>query len=309
VSTKSRIASAKQSSLFAEADAATGKAPSAASAISSEDHSFLAGLLRRRSGLSITAEKSHLVERRLEPIAARHGYKDVGDLLRELRQATDSLCQTVTEAMTVHDTAFFRDAATFAAFRNVILPEMMKARRRQKALRIWCAGASTGQEPYSLAMILDSTPRLAGWTVDLIASDIDSDVVARARQGIYSRFEVQRGLPIQLLARHFQQHGEDFRLASALRERVQFGAFNLLDSYSVLGRLDVIFCRNVLMYFDRQAKQDVLARLAAALAPDGYLVLGAAETVIGSSNAFAPMRKAPGVYAKTGGSHSRAALG
>ena len=307
MSIKGKFARSEQASLLPEGEAPSDE--SKANAISSEDHAFLAGLLRQRSGLSITADKSRLVERRLQPVASRHGYRDVADLLRELRQATEALCQTVTDAMTIHDTAFFRDASTFAAFRDVILPEMMKTRRRRKALRIWCAGASTGQEPYSLAMILEATPRLASWTVDLIASDIDPDIVARARQGIYGRFEVQRGLPSRLLARHFQQHGEDLRLTSALRRRVQFSVFNLLDSYDVLGCFDVIFCRNVLMYFDQQSKQDVLSRLSDALAADGYLVLGAAETVMGSSKAFAPLRTAPGVYAKTGGSHSRAAMG
>lgn len=299
-------------SQLAKADPATFPETAGGAAetgISPEDQAFLATLLRERSGLSITSERSHLVERRLEPVASRHGFKDVAELVRGLRQATETLCRTVTDAMTINDTSFFRDEEPFDCFREIMLPNFAKARRRKKTIRIWCAAASTGQEAYSLAMILDGLPQFAGWTVDIIGTDINAEIVERARDGIYSQFEVQRGLPSRMLAKHFQQHGEELRLSNAIRKRVQFRVFNLLDSYAGLDTFDVIFCRNVLMYFDQQSKQDVLKRLSDALAPDGYLVLGSAETVMGLGKNFKAMANAPGIYMKTRGQPSRAAMG
>ena len=279
------------------------------SKIRPEDQAFLAALLRRRSGLSITLERSQLVKRRLEPVASRHGFKDVAELLRELRKGTESLCQTVTDAMTINDTSFFRDQEPFDRFREIMLPNLASARQHKKTIRIWCAAASTGQEPYSLAMILDGLSDFAGWTIDIIGSDINAEIVERARDGIYTQFEVLRGLPIQMLGRHFHQRGEELQLSRAICKRVQFRVFNLLDSYAELGTFDVIFCRNVLIYFDQEAKQDVLSRLSDALAPDGYLVLGSAETVMGLAKNFAPIANASGIYVKTPGPPSRAAMG
>ena len=181
--------------------------------------------------------------------------------------------------MTTNETSFFRDKVPFDQFRDVMLPALSAARRDDSRLRIWCSAASSGQEPYSLAMIIEATAYLAGWTIDLLASDINAEMIERAKEGLYSQFEVLRGLPIQMLARHFHHEGGEWRLSSSIRSRVQFEVFNLLDSFEPLGQFDVIFCRNVLIYFDQQTKHDVLGRLADALAPDGYLVLGAAETV------------------------------
>ena len=273
------------------------------------DYAFLADFLRRRSGLSITSEKAYLIESRLKPVALRLGFKTAADLVRRLKSADESLSRVVTDAMTTNETSFFRDKVPFDQFRDVMLPALSAARRDDSRLRIWCSAASSGQEPYSLAMIIEATAYLTGWTIDLVASDINVEMIDRAKEGLFSQFEVLRGLPIQMLARHFHHEGGEWRISSSIRSRVQFEMFNLLDSLEPLGQFDVIFCRNVLIYFDQQTKRDVLCRLADALSPDGYLVLGAAETVVGSGKELQPMVNARGIYVKSGAQPPRAAAG
>ena len=277
--------------------------------LSASDYAFLADFLRRRSGLSICSEKVHLIESRLKPVALRLGFQTAADLVRRLRTADHALSRVVTEAMTTNETSFFRDKVPFDQFRDTVLPALAAARRDEARLRIWCSAASSGQEPYSLAMIIDAATSVAGWTVDLVASDISSEMVDRAREGLYSQFEVLRGLPIQMLARHFHHEGGEWRLSPAIRNRVRFEVFNLLEPFDSLGQFDVIFCRNVLIYFDQQTKHDVLSRLAQALAPDGYLVLGAAETMLGSGKGFEPLINSRGIYVKTGFQSPRAVAG
>jgi len=277
--------------------------------LTAADYSFLADFLSRRSGLSITSEKAYLIESRLKPIASRLGFKNAAELVRRLRTADETLARTVIDAMTTNETSFFRDKAPFDQFQNVMLPALLAARREEMRLRIWCSAASSGQEPYSLAMILDATAQLKGWDIDFVASDINAEMIERATDGLYSQFEVLRGLPIQMLARHFHNDGGEWRLSSSTRRRVQFHVFNLLDSFEHLGLFDVIFCRNVLMYFDQATKHDVLGRLANALAPDGYLVLGSAETVLGSGKGLELLANARGIYVKAGAQSQRAAAG
>src|SRR5262245_31928315 len=269
--------------------------------LNSADYEFLADFLRGRSGLSITSEKTYLIESRLKPVASRLGFKSATDLIRRLRNPDETLARAVIDAMTTNETSFFRDKTPFDQFRDVMLPALSVARRSEARIRAWCSAASSGQEPYSLAMIIHAMPLLMGWTIDLVASDISVEMVERAKEGLYSQFEVLRGLPIQMLARHFHHEGGEWRLSPAIRDRVRFEVFNLLDSFEPLGQFDVIFCRNVLMYFDQSIKHDVLGRLAEALAPDGYLVLGSAETVLGSGKGLEPLINANGVYVKVGG--------
>lgn len=266
--------------------------------LNAADYAFLVDFLRQRSGLSITSEKTYLIESRLKPIASRLGFKTATELVRRLRTADEALARTVTDAMTTNETSFFRDKVPFDQFHDVMLPALLKARREYAQLRIWCTAASSGQEPYSLAMIIEATAELTGWTIELIASDINSEMVERAKEGLYSQFEVLRGLPIQMLARHFHNEGGEWRLSSSIRQRVQFEVFNLIDSFEAIGKFDVIFCRNVLMYFDQAMKNDVLGRLADVLAQDGYLVLGSAETVLGSGKGLDPLVNARGIYVK-----------
>jgi chemotaxis protein methyltransferase CheR len=252
------------------------------------DFDALRQLLSRTSGLSLDAEKAYLAESRLQPIIQRLGLSDLGALVKRLLSGADpELVRDVVDAMTTNESFFFRDRVPFDNFRKVILPQLLQARKDVRRIRIWCAACSTGQEPYSLAMLLDEEAhRLTGWNVDILATDLSRSVIAAARGGVYTQFEVQRGLPISQLLRYFRQEGDRWRINEHLRSRVRFEEFNLLYDYGELGLFDVIFCRNVLIYFDVPMKQKVLNRLARIIAPDGYLVLGTAETVVGLTDAF-----------------------
>jgi len=260
---------------------------------------LLSDVVQRRAGLALAPAKTALVRSKLMPVAARFGFKSVGALLDELADEPAELAAAVTEAMTTNETSFFRDPACFDYFRDTILPALTAARADTQRLRIWCAAASTGQEPYSLAMILDEA-KLAeqGWKIDLFATDLSQLVVDRIRIGLYSQYEVERGLSPAQLARHFTRDGENWRVAERLRCMLRVRRFNLLDHYGWLGKLDVVFCRNVFLYFDHQSRLEVLMRLERALAPDGWLVLGATENASGSGRHFVPDDKTRGVYVR-----------
>lgn len=246
--------------------------------------------LNRTSGLALDAEKAYLAESRLHPVMQRLGLPDLESLVTRLSSGADQdLPREVVDAMTTNETFFFRDRVPFDNFRKIILPNLLEARKNARRIRIWCAACSTGQEPYSIAMILDEeAQRLAGWHVEILATDLSYNAVNTGREGLYSQFEVQRGLPIAQLLRYFRQDGERWRINEHLCSRVRFEVFNLLDDYADLGRFDVIFCRNVLIYFDVPTKQVVIDKMARVIASDGYLVMGAAETVVGLTNAFTP---------------------
>jgi chemotaxis protein methyltransferase CheR len=266
--------------------------------VTPEDFDYLRKLLRERSGLVLTAEKQYLAESRLLPVARKHGMGGLSDLVAKLKAAVaTTLSVDVVEAMTTNESFFFRDKIPFEHFRDTIMPALMAAREREKRIRIWCAAAATGQEPYSLAMSLKGIgPSLAGWRVEILATDISSEVLTKAKAGIYSQFEVQRGLPIQQLVKFFSKVGEAWQIAPEIRGMVQFRPLNLLNDFSSLGTFDLVFCRNVLIYFDQDTKVSVLNRLARQMPSDGFLVLGAAETVIGLTSAFKPMPDKRGLY-------------
>lgn len=240
---------------------------------------LLRDFLRARSGLSLGPEKRYLVEVRLDPVRRAFGLDSLSALVGCLRGPADpALVQAVVEAMTINETLFFRDKAPFEAIRETILPQLVKARAASRRLRIWSAAASTGQEAYSLAMILaEMTPPLAGWDVSILGTDISGAMVAKARTGTYSHFEVQRGLPIRALLRHFTRDPAGWTIAPQLRGMVTFQVFNLLDDVRRLGTFDLILCRNLLIYLDTPTKAALLRRLSGALAPDGILCLGTAE--------------------------------
>ncbi len=254
------------------------------------DFDVLRQLLNRRSGLSLDAEKAYLAESRLQPLVQQLGVAGLGELVKLLLSGShEDVERDVVEAMTTNETFFFRDRVPFDNFRKVILPHLLQARQDSRKIRIWCAACSSGQEPYSLAMLLDEEAhRLAGWSVEILATDLSRSVVNTARQGIYTQFEVQRGLPISQLLRYFRQEGERWRINEHLQSQIRFTEFNLLSDYAPLGRFNVIFCRNVLIYFDVPTKKEVLDRMAKALAPDGFFIMGAAETVIGLTDAMVP---------------------
>jgi chemotaxis protein methyltransferase CheR len=275
------------------------------------DFDALRQLLSRHSGLSLDAEKAYLAESRLQPIIERLGLNDLSALVKRLLSVGDpGLVRDVVDAMTTNETFFFRDRVPFENFRLVILPKLLQARKEMRQIRIWCAACSTGQEPYSLAMLLDEEAhKLSGWSVDILATDLSRSVIAAAREGVYTQFEMQRGLPISQLLRYFRQQGDRWRINEHLRSRIRFEEFNLLSDYGVLGRFDVIFCRNVLIYFDVPTKQNVLNRMAQVIYPDGYLILGAAETVVGLTDALLPHEEHRSINILRSASHaSRAPL-
>ena len=266
--------------------------------MNSDDFEYLSQFLRRRSGLALAPHRAHLIEGRLSPVARRFGFRNVESLLRELRYARETLARAVTEAMTTNDSSFFRDRSLFDHFRDVVLPELAQKRAGRKHLRIWSAACAAGQEAYSLAMILDQT-KLAdnGWSIDLIATDLSSDLIARAEEGVYTEFEVGRGLNARHLATYFHQVGSSWRVRDRLKRMVSFRTFNLLDSYGWLHELDAVLCRNVLIFLEPKAKQQVIEKISEVLAPEGVLVLGHAENIEGVHEYFERCHGAAGCYA------------
>lgn len=277
--------------------------------MSQENFKFIRELVMTRSGLVLRDDKKYLVESRLKPVAGRHGLGDYHDLINIVRLRKDEgLINEIIDAMTTNETFFFRDAKPFAVFRNFVLPHIMRSNAAAKSFRIWCCAASTGQEPYTLAMILRETaPQLAGWTYDIVATDISRESLNRARSGAYTQFEVQRGLPMQMLVKYFNKKGEMWEVNSSLRALVDFREFNLLNDFAPLGFFDIVFCRNVLIYFEVSAKADILGRIAKRMATDGILFLGSAETVLGISNAFDLIPDMSGIYSVGAGSGKRVA--
>jgi chemotaxis protein methyltransferase CheR len=269
--------------------------------MSPEDFDYLRKLLKERSGLVLSGEKQYLAESRLLPVARKHGMTTLTELIGKLKSPLAiTLTSEVVDAMTTNETFFFRDKLPFELFRSVVMPAVIAARAREKRIRIWCTAAATGQEPYSLAMALKAMgAQLAGYKVSILATDICAAVLEKAQNGIYSQFEVQRGLPIQLLVKYFAQVGEQWQIAPEIRGMVQFRPLNLLNDFSPLGTFDIVFCRNVLIYFDQPTKAEALARIARQMPGDGFLVLGAAETVVGLTDAFKPVTEKRGLYAPT----------
>ena len=247
------------------------------------DYEFLRKLLKERSGLDLSSDKQYLVESRLVPLARKAALQGIPELVQKMKAGGEALITEVVEAMTTNETFFFRDKIPFDHLRETILPALVQARASRQTLRIWCAASSTGQEPYSVAMCVKEFAGLAGWRVEILATDLSQEVLEKSKAGIYSQFEVQRGLPIQMLVKYFTQIGELWQL-------------NLLQDFSHLGKFDVIFCRNVLIYFDRGTKTAIFERLARMIEPDGVLTLGAAESVVGISEAFKPYLDRRGLY-------------
>lgn len=262
------------------------------------DFEFLARLLKEQSGLVVTPEKGYLLENRLQPVARKWGVETLDALVAAMRARADQkMVKDVVDAMTTNESLFFRDMKPFDNLRDILLPELMKTRAGSKRIRIWSAACSSGQEPYSIAMLLTELgAKVAGWRFEIVATDLSSEIVNRAKAGTYSQFEVQRGLPITMLVKYFAQDGDKWRISDKIRTMVQYREFNLLDHPRALGQFDVVFCRNVLIYFDQPTKAKVLAGIADQIAPDGGLYLGGAETVLGVTDRFEPIPGQRGVY-------------
>ena len=261
------------------------------------DYEYLRKILKDRSGLVLSADKQYLVESRLLPLARKASLPGISELVARIKAGAESITVDVVEAMTTNETFFFRDKVPFDHFKETIMPALLQARAARKSLRIWCAACSTGQEPYSLAMILkEMSASVAGWRIDIVATDLSQEVLEKSKAGIFSQFEVQRGLPIQLLVKNFKQVGDLWQLNPDIRSMVQFKQLNLLQDFSHLGVFDLIFCRNVLIYFDQDTKVAIFNRLAKLNETDGFLVLGAAETVVGLTDVYKPLPDKRGVY-------------
>ena len=265
------------------------------------DYEYLRKLLKDLSGLDLSADKQYLIESRLLPLVRKFRLSDISELVQRIKGGSASLVDQVVEAMTTNETFFFRDKVPFDHLRDTILPELLRTRASRRSMRIWCAASSTGQEPYSIAMCLkEMSLTLAGWRIEILATDLSQEVLEKSKSGIYSQFEVQRGLPIQLLVKYFKQIGELWQINPDIRAMVQHRQLNLLHDFSHLGVFDVIFCRNVLIYFDQDTKAGIFGRLAKAIEPDGFLVLGAAETVVGLTDVFKPLPDRRGLYRPSG---------
>jgi chemotaxis protein methyltransferase CheR len=260
------------------------------------------GMVLARSGVVVDPTKTYLIESRLAPVVRREGFASQSEMLQALRaRRDDKLMWAITEALTSSETSFFRDRAPFDQFRDEILPSLAAARGEQP-IRVWSAACSAGQEAYSLAMIVDEErSKLRGAKVELFGSDLSERSLEKAQAGVYNQFEVQRGLPIRLLVRHFEQAGEMWALTPRIRQMVRWRRINLLADLRALGLFDVIFCRNVISTFDEPVRRRVLEQLALALPADGRLVLGLDETVMGVTEALQPVPGRRGLYAPNPG--------
>lgn len=268
-----------------------------------EHFEFLTELLKARTGLVVTSDKMYLLETRLLPVARQHGCTTLDELIERCRTRAGHVLEgQIVDAMNTHESLFFRDDAPFGLFRTTIVPELLRRRVDKKAFRIWCAACSSGQEPYSLAMVLhEAASQLAGWRTEIVATDISAPILKRAEEGLFSQFEVQRGLPVQMLVKHFTKELDNWRLSKTIRDMVRFRPFNLLDDPRGLGKFDVVMCRNVLIYFDLPTKTEVLDKVSSVLAEDGVLFLGSAETTMGITERFCPVQAGRGVYKLTDG--------
>ena len=256
--------------------------------MTAQDFEFLCRLVRERSAIVLEPGKEYLVQARLLPLTRQLQLNSISDLVARLRSPRDdSLTVKVVEAMATTETLFFRDHHPFETLRTTVLPELVRRRMNERRLNIWCAACSTCQEPYSLAMLIrEHFPQLASWDVNLLATDFSNETLARARAARYSQIEVNRGLPAPLLMKYFQQEGSQWQLRADVRSAVTFRELNLIQPWPLLPRMDLVLMRNVLIYFDIDTKKEILARVARLLHPDGYLILGGAESTIHLDNSF-----------------------
>jgi chemotaxis protein methyltransferase CheR len=250
-------------------------------AITTSDFDYIRTLVRDRSAIVLEPGKEYLVQARLLPLARKQGLDDIAALVDRLKRGEPALTTQVVEAMTTNETSFFRDVQPFEALRQDVVPDLIEKRASTRSLRIWSAAASTGQEAYTIAMTLrEHFAQLASWNVSILGTDLSTEVLEKAREGRYAQIEVNRGLPAPLLVKYFERSGPSWRVKPDLKRGLEFRPLNLTRPWPALPRMDVVFLRNVLIYFDIDTKRDVLARVRASMAPDGYLFLGAAETTL-----------------------------
>jgi chemotaxis protein methyltransferase CheR len=266
----------------------------------SQFYDVLSRALEKATGQVLLPNRQWRVETVLKPVMGRHSIPNLAVLTELLSAGSDKFLELeCVDAMLNNETSFFRDQPNFALLTGPVLDYVREHRKDSKSLRIWCNACSTGQEPYSLAMALAQNPeKWAGWKIEIIASDVSATVIQKARTGRYSQFEIQRGLPVMLMLRYFEQIGTEWQLKDGIKDMVSFRQANALQQYAVAGKFDLILCRNMLMYLGEDAKRVVLNNLADSAHADTLLMLGAAETVIGQTNKFESSREFRGFYTK-----------
>jgi chemotaxis protein methyltransferase CheR len=252
------------------------------------DFDYVANLVMKCSGIVLEPEKGYLVESRLLPLARREGLSSIAELVGQLRASSlNGLQNKVVEAMTTNETSFFRDLKPFEAFRQVVMPELIQRRAAEQRIQIWCGACSTGQEPYTIALVLrEHFAAYSHWKITIVATDLSTEVLARARAGRYSQLEVNRGLPAPLLVKYFQRCGTEWQIKEEVRRLVEFRQLNLLDSAWGIKSADIVFLRNVLIYFDVPTKKTILVKIRQLLPGAGYLFLGGAETTMNLDDSF-----------------------
>jgi chemotaxis protein methyltransferase CheR len=247
-----------------------------------QDVDYVRDMVRTRSAIVLEPEKAYLVRARLKPLAESEGLTSLVALVRKLRSMPyGALHKKVVEAMTTNETSFFRDLQSFRALREQILPEIIARKSVSRRLNMWCGASSSGQEPYSVMFtILENFPELKNWIIKFVATDISEDMLAKCQEGIYRQFEVNRGLPGEMLSKYFVKTRMDWQVQEEIRRRIEFKPMNLAGSWLPFPKLDLVFLRNVMIYFDTDTKKQILANIRKVLAPDGYLLLGGSETTM-----------------------------
>lgn len=254
------------------------------------DFEYVRTLIHQRAGIVLEEGKEYLVEARLSPLAEKEGFDSLAEYLGRLqRDAFSGSHRKLIHAMTTNETLFFRDIRPFELLRTRIIPDLLAARASEQYITFWSAACSTGQEPYTVAMMLrEYFPQLQGWNVRIIASDLSSDVLSRAIRGRYSQLEVNRGLPAKFLVKYFTRDGDNWQIREDIRRMIEFREMNLTETWSFLPKIDVIFMRNVLIYFNQETKRKILSKVAPMLPASGYLFLGSVETTLNIANEFEP---------------------
>lgn len=267
--------------------------------ISVNDFNYLRKLVLEMSAIVLEPGKEYLVESRIQPLALKEGFASIEELVKKMQlNPRNGFCAKVVEAMTTNETSFFRDIHPFETLKGFVFPDLIEKRKDTKELNIWCGASSSGQEPYTLAMLMrENFPQLQSWKVNYTASDISNEMLDRCRNGVYSQLEVNRGLPAAMMVKYFERHGTEWQVKEDMRKTIDFRITNLSGNWPLMPKLDLVMMRNVLIYFDVEMKKVILGKIKKLLKPDGYLFLGAAETTLNLDESFERMNyKQSGCY-------------
>jgi chemotaxis protein methyltransferase CheR len=267
--------------------------------ISASDFQYISKIVLEKSAIVLETGKEYLVESRIQPLALKEGFASIEELVKKMQlNPRNGFCEKVVEAMTTNETSFFRDIHPFETLKGFVLPDLIEKRKGTRELNIWCGASSSGQEPYTLAMLMrENFPDLLSWKINYMATDISNEMLDRCRNGIYSQLEVNRGLPAAMMVKYFERHGTEWQVKEDMRKMIDFRITNLAGNWPLMPKLDLVMMRNVLIYFDVEMKKTILGKIKKLLKPDGYLFLGAAETTLNLDEDFERMNyKQSGCY-------------